>query len=328
MATPGVDSECQSTVDTVFYSWQSDLPNSTNRSFIQSALESAAKLIRNDESVLIDPVVDRDTLGETGSPDISSTILRKIDEAQVVVCDVSIVNSGAESPSRLSPNPNVLVELGYAIKALGQPRIIMVMNTHFGTPEQLPFDLKLKRVLKYSTAPGATDRARDRKQLVELLQSNLRAIFDHPRRSPSTDDDHDRKLFRQFLQELPTTGSIQFIRNANMAGFRFRSDSLDQLRSFCYVWNDADHEFVDKKLEAQRRNLLELVDKYLTEIGQNTFVAEQLGYSTVPPEWEHEQPERFFQAVNLLHDLAGSIVDVHQDLVRQGRERLGVSTLK
>jgi hypothetical protein len=31
-----------------FYSWQFDLPNSTNRGFIQAALEKAAKAIAND----------------------------------------------------------------------------------------------------------------------------------------------------------------------------------------------------------------------------------------------------------------------------------------
>jgi len=42
----------------VFYSWQTDLPNSTNRGFIQTALEKAAKSIRDDESIVIEPVID------------------------------------------------------------------------------------------------------------------------------------------------------------------------------------------------------------------------------------------------------------------------------
>src|SRR6266849_3811395 len=106
--------------DTVFYSWQSDLQNSTNRGFIQTALEAATKTIRDDESIQVDPVLDRDTAGVPGSPDIFSTILGKIDQARVFVCDVSIINQGANKGTRLAPNPNVLIELGYALKALGQ----------------------------------------------------------------------------------------------------------------------------------------------------------------------------------------------------------------
>lgn len=58
----------------VFYSWQSDLPNSTNRGFIEKALENAVKLIHNDESIEVEPVIDRDTVGVPGSPDIANTI--------------------------------------------------------------------------------------------------------------------------------------------------------------------------------------------------------------------------------------------------------------
>jgi len=77
---------------TIFYSWQSDLPNSTNRGFIQDALERAAKILRSDESVRVEPVIDRDTQNTPDSHDISATIFRKIAEADVFVCDVSLIS--------------------------------------------------------------------------------------------------------------------------------------------------------------------------------------------------------------------------------------------
>jgi hypothetical protein len=97
----------------VFYSWQSDLPKNTNRGFIEQALESAAKSIRNDDSIRVEPVVDRDTAGAPGAPDIAQTILNKIDQSNVFVCDVSIIDRERPRPT---PNPNVLIELGYALK--------------------------------------------------------------------------------------------------------------------------------------------------------------------------------------------------------------------
>jgi len=57
----------------VFYSWQSDLPNATNRSFIQEALETVAKAIKADDTVDVEPVIDRDTQGVAGAPDIAKT---------------------------------------------------------------------------------------------------------------------------------------------------------------------------------------------------------------------------------------------------------------
>src|SRR4029453_19191697 len=100
----------------VFYSWQSDLPSSTNRNLILKALEDAAERIRKDKSVDVEPVIDRDTQGLSGSPDIKKAILDKIDSCDVFVADVSIVT--ALSASRPCPNPNVLFELGYAVKRL------------------------------------------------------------------------------------------------------------------------------------------------------------------------------------------------------------------
>src|SRR5690349_4930320 len=129
----------------VFYSWQSDLPNATNRGFVEKALEDATKAIRGDQSISIEPVIDRDTEGVAGAPDIASTIFAKIATAAVFVADVSIVMQSAKG--RSSPNPNVLVELGFAFRALSYERVLLVFNTAFGQVEQLPFDLRMRRVL-------------------------------------------------------------------------------------------------------------------------------------------------------------------------------------
>ena len=161
---------------TVFYSWQSDLPNSTNRGFVQDALERATKAIREDDSITVEPVIDRDTAGVAGSPDIAATIFDKIDACQVFVCDVSIIND--QESARPTPNPNVLVELGYALGILGWERILMVMNTAFGEPETLPFDLSKKRVIPYRLPKEGTKKAAERKELTSKLKDALRMIVD------------------------------------------------------------------------------------------------------------------------------------------------------
>jgi hypothetical protein len=158
----------------VFYSWQSDLPNKTNRGFIQDALERAAEDLKKDNEIIIEPVIDRDTAGVPGSPDIGLTIFAKIDEAVAFVCDVSFVT--ADSAGRPSPNPNVLIELGYALKALGVGKTLMVMNTVFGPPDKLPFDLKQKRVVPYELRDGE-DKAAARKYLRERLGKELKEII-------------------------------------------------------------------------------------------------------------------------------------------------------
>ncbi len=160
---------------TIFYSWQSDTRAAANRTLIERSLEDAAKDIREDGSIALEPVVDRDTLAVPGAPDIDKTILEKIDASEVFVADVTIVNtdSGAEP----TPNPNVLIELGYALKALGTQRVVLVQNTAFGSPERLPFDLRQKRVLCYESPEQAEERATIRRQLQAHLRKAISTVL-------------------------------------------------------------------------------------------------------------------------------------------------------
>jgi hypothetical protein len=159
----------------VFYSWQSDLPNTCNRGFIQSALENAAAAIKADDAVEVEPVIDRDTQGVPGAPDIASTIFAKITAADVFVADVSIVGRGDK---RATPNPNVLIELGYAFKALGHERVILVFNRAFGKIEELPFDLRMRRVLAYEMPAEGKEKAPEKKLLERQLDNAIRAALE------------------------------------------------------------------------------------------------------------------------------------------------------
>jgi len=174
----------------IFYSWQSDLPNRTNRSFIETALKKAVKNIRDDDSISIEPVIDRDTAGVPGSPNIAETILKKIDECHIFVGDVSIINKG--STKRKTPNPNVMIEFGYALKKLSFARIVMVLNNAFGTPEELPFDLKMKRALDYNASESQQYLSEERNNLVKKIERTLKTILKDI--EVTQDDKSDQKI--------------------------------------------------------------------------------------------------------------------------------------
>ncbi|MEE3716752.1 hypothetical protein V2H45_08340 [Tumidithrix elongata RA019] len=138
-------------------------------------MERVAKEIHKDDSILVEPVIDRDTQGVAGSPDIANTIFNKIRECQVFVCDVSIINNGKDG--RLTPNPNVLVELGFAVGVLGWERIVLVMNTAFGEIESLPFDLRMRRITSYTLPVNFESKADMRRVLEGKLGAALREIL-------------------------------------------------------------------------------------------------------------------------------------------------------
>ncbi len=170
---------------TVFYSWQSQLPNSTNRGFIRDALDKAAHAVRNDVTIEARPELDHDTANVPGSPNIADTIRAKIDAAEVVVCDVSIVQGrdGDGEKVRPTPNPNVLIELGYAMKSLGtMDRMILVMNTAYGDVSLRPFDLRQSRPVMYELAEGTDGKADARKALAAQFEKTLRHVLAAPSR--------------------------------------------------------------------------------------------------------------------------------------------------
>lgn len=318
--------------DRIFYSWQSDSPSNTNRNFISAALEKAIEEIHKDETTDIDPVIDRDTLGLAGSPDISQSIFSKIDMASVFVCDVSIIDSKAARPT---PNPNVLIELGYAVKSLGWNRVIMAMNTELGKPEDLPFDLRSKRVLAYCIASEAEEKSPARNALAKKFVAALKTIFENhgPLTKPEDEvtnpaasriRDTDSKLFERLKETLPSKGSISFIDEQNMAGFSWPLSKLDQLKNFYHEWGDAEHEFIDQDMEALRSKLHKLTDDYLGQIAANTFPANNPERQTVPSEWEEKNPKHFFEVVDKLHETAGEIVKAHQELIRLGRQKFSL----
>ena len=161
---------------TIFYSWQSDLPNNTNRGFIERALNKAVESIKAEAEMVIDPCVERDVQGETGTPDIAHAIFRKIDKCRIFVGDVSIINPTATT-DRKTPNPNVLLELGYAAKMLTWDYVICVYNTAFGSVKDLPFDLLTKLMCVYSVTEEEQNKSDERGKLASKLKSALVPIL-------------------------------------------------------------------------------------------------------------------------------------------------------
>jgi hypothetical protein len=166
---------------TVFYSWQNDLPRDIARDFIHDAAEIAVSKVACDVRLEDSPRLDHDTEGVSGVPAIGDTILAKIDQCGAFLADVSIV---AESniPGRdkkYCPNPNVLLELGYAAARVGWERVILVMNRAFGNPRKLPFDLRYRRFpFTFRLKSGVDSADTTRQQLASDIALALRAVMD------------------------------------------------------------------------------------------------------------------------------------------------------
>ena len=171
----------------IFYSWQSDLPLSTNKNFIKTCLEAAIGDLNEDSIVdlakreddfgdTMSLHLDHDTKGVPGLPDLISTIFGKIEICNIFVADVSIIKP-AINDERAVPNPNVLIELGYALGTIGEQNIILVMDVAFGDGDSLPFDLRSRRfpIFFDSRKTSAKEKKQFISELREAIKFNVKA---------------------------------------------------------------------------------------------------------------------------------------------------------
>ena len=93
---------------TLFLSWQSDVNSA--RSAIESAIQGAISNLLDTKSLNIE--LDQSTWNVPGMPKIEDVIKDKIERCDVFVADITPVT---RIGTKLIPNPNVLIELGYSL---------------------------------------------------------------------------------------------------------------------------------------------------------------------------------------------------------------------
>lgn len=159
---------------TVFYAWQSDTPERFNRHLIRIALDEAAKRISQDAAMAVQVLIDSDTEGVPGQPPVTDTILKKIEGCDVFAPDVTFV--ATTEGGKLIPNPNVMTELGYALRAKTHSAMMFIMNTSFGPPKKLPFDMgHVRHPIQYNVVPTAKDA--ERRAVRNKLSADIEKIL-------------------------------------------------------------------------------------------------------------------------------------------------------
>jgi len=252
----------------IFYAWQSDLPDETNRRAIRSALREAANKC-SIEFAMANIYIDEATRDEPGSPNIPLTIQRKIEEADILIADVTTVSD--REAARRMPNPNVVFELGYGVAHLGWGRVILLFNTEYGTVNELPFDFDRHRASPYSLSLGASQP--DRKKLSDLLHTAIRSVLvSNPKRPAETrglsfDElrrNRDIENLKWILSALHIPTLDEHVSEAP-AYIHYRVFHF--FEGFSGIINSSLFSLYDKTLEQQFRNLYLAWDESLSYAG-------------------------------------------------------------
>lgn len=176
--------------NTVFYSWQSDRPSKNTQYFIENALKEAIKKVAESMAIEVAPRLDRDTKNVPGTPDVVKTIFEKVSKCAIFVADLTIV---AKTPrGKNIPNPNVLIEFGYALGKIGSEKIIFVMNEAYGAAkEDLPFNINQRKwpiryFLKVNDTPE--NYTLQRQHLISELEKAVKLIIQETNVFSSAED--------------------------------------------------------------------------------------------------------------------------------------------
>jgi hypothetical protein len=321
----------------IFFSWQADLAPKTGRNLIERALAQAIAAIKADAEV--DPAqrelaVDRDTAGVPGSPPLVETIFSKVDRATAFLSDLSYV--GTRADGRRMPNPNVLLEHGWALRALSWRRIISVMNVAYGHPDEhpMPFDLQhFRRPILYDCPDDASNeqRAAARESLAVSLRTALRAILDdkklaiEPAAALPEPHPHDVELLETVRGQLPV-GLQRFLHDHNF-GDAFRRDILDPIHQMNEDWRGARFEFHDERVQEAFTELRKLAQELGILTGKYLFALDS-NLALCSPETDEDrrrgiQPSTL-KAIAAMNAKATSFAESVDAFERTARNRIRV----
>lgn len=226
----------------IFWSWQSDTPGKIGRFFVRDALQEAIEQMKQAPEIE-EPTaretrdalhLDSDIQGTTGSPDLARTILDKIDASAVVIADITLVGSvpdlkdpsGSDVPGKKLINSNVAIELGYALCKLTDKNVVMVFNGHYGSHEDLPFDLRHKGgSIKFTLSPDAhrkrieEERKKPKDRFVQALKPYLENRLCRPNHSCKRSQRSPRPLIFQRVRVLAKVDEIGYSYSKKSLGY-------------------------------------------------------------------------------------------------------------
>ena len=142
---------------TVFFSWQSDVPENSN--FLRSFIKTSIKNLETTQNVNV--LYDEASRSVVGSQKVEEVILEKIRACDVFIADITPITKieteeGEKKRIKLLPNPNVAFELGYAMHCLPMEQVLIVLPTGI-SHGQLPFDFNHNRLIEFDEHTNPMD---------------------------------------------------------------------------------------------------------------------------------------------------------------------------
>lgn len=309
---------------TLFYSWQSDLPQSPTTKVIRRALRSAINELESRHDVQI--ILDEATKRVSGAPNIPFEIAQKIERADIFVGDITTV--AQSNVGKSLPNPNVTFELGLGVAHLGWYRTILLFNEGLQAFENLPFDFDRHRISKFDMRDEPTHIRANEPALKNLLVTAIeQIILDKPKRpaelkgksEPGIRRERDLTNIRWFMRQINTALLDQHCEEMPDRLHYFAGvmkDNLDSVVSRSdFLLNDVELKKIMLEIHKRLDETLKY-DRYyrqLSTVWMQAFGAGRTGPSISHSE-ELEVAQKITRAASKLRSAVGKLLaKIHAD---------------
>jgi hypothetical protein len=153
----------------VFFSWQSDTPARIGKDFLTDVLKDTVEQLRLQASVEDARRTGRtaqsaEEEGREGSPGELRDLFNSIAESATLVADVTPLGESLKSVDKAQASavrkfidPDVAFEAGYATHLLGDRKVLLLFNAHYGWHDDLPVNLRNRGgAIPFTLVPNAS----------------------------------------------------------------------------------------------------------------------------------------------------------------------------
>lgn len=159
----------------IFFSWQSEKPQISD--FIRDTLTHVCQELSAEYNLEIEVADASD--GQRGSYNINAAVVRGINDADIIVVDLTATNISADG-NRGLPNANALFEYAYGCGVRGFENVVAAVDIDQMPIGQMPFDWNHNSVATFKGLNDKNFSISLKSELAKIIKTRLRPVLTLP----------------------------------------------------------------------------------------------------------------------------------------------------
>lgn len=267
-----------------------------NKHKILDRLKKAVDKLKTDG---FNVVIDEDSRNATREDSIDYIILKKIPNCDFFVGDITPVTK--DENGKPIPNPNVMLELGYAAKAIGWARCLLVWNEKYGNLSQAPFDIRNRTIIHYNSEDGKDISFYSvLKKKIEQYDQIL---------SEQKNDDIDYNVFL-YWNNMISPQKLSAIINRIITNCAYSTKEFDLLDNFQAAFSgQISNHYRDMLLEKCRKELNNSIKAFCFYLAGSKFDRVNDNYWKMNDNYTKNNPEKEIEIVKQVYSLGSDVLE-------------------